>query len=38
MTGKQKDLSAIPEKLANLKNSIAKTKDILEQHFNNAEV
>jgi HPt (histidine-containing phosphotransfer) domain-containing protein len=38
MTGKQKDLSAIPGKLSNLKESIAKTKDILAQHFNIAEV
>ena len=38
MTGKQKDLSAIPGKLSNLKESIAKTKDILEQHFKIAEV
>ena len=33
MTCKQKDLSAIPGKLSNLKESIAKTKDILEEHF-----
>jgi HPt (histidine-containing phosphotransfer) domain-containing protein len=38
MTGKQKDLSAIPGKLSNLKESIAKTKNILEQHFKIAEV
>lgn len=38
MTCKQKDLSAIPDKLSNLKESIAKTKDILVRHFNIAEV
>ena len=38
ITCKQKDLSAIPDKLSNLKESIAKTKDILVRHFNIAEV
>jgi PAS domain S-box-containing protein len=33
MIGRQKDLSAIPDRLSNLKNSIAKTKDILTKHF-----
>jgi PAS domain S-box-containing protein len=38
MTGKQKDLSALPGKLANLQKSIEKTKDILANHFNTTEV
>lgn len=38
MTGKQKDLSALPGKLSNLKESIDKTKDILTKHFSIAEV
>jgi PAS domain S-box-containing protein len=38
MTGKQKDLSVLPGKLSNLKESIEKTKDILAKHFSIAEV
>lgn len=38
MTGKQKDISSLPGKLLNLKNSITKTKEILLQHFNTTEV
>jgi HPt (histidine-containing phosphotransfer) domain-containing protein len=38
MTGKQKDLSALPGKLSTLKESIDQTKDILGKHFSPDEV
>jgi PAS domain S-box-containing protein len=33
ITGKQKDLPALPEKLLSLKSSIEKTKELLEKHY-----
>ncbi|MDR3611058.1 MAG: ATP-binding protein [Ignavibacteriaceae bacterium] len=37
MTGKEKDLAALPEKLSGLKESIEKTKEILSDHFSLSE-